>query len=84
MSDHPSFIFGPTNDDIVAEAVRVAAPKPGQVRGTFPRFMLIVDGEGTSRISSVASLNKHLSTVVQGARCTVFRNYGHGATIFVP
>lgn len=68
------------NAEIIAAAIAAAPPKKDQKRGTFPRFMVQVDGS-TDKLTTVEALAKCLSTVRQGEACYIFRNGGYGATI---
>lgn len=68
------------NAEIIAAAIAAARPKKGQKRGTFPRFMVQVDG-ATDKLATVEALAKCIGTIRQGEACCIFRNGGYGATI---
>lgn len=68
------------NAEIIAAAITAARPKKNQKRGTFPRFMVAVDGT-TDKLNTVEALAKSISTIREGETCYIFRNGGHGATV---
>lgn len=68
------------NAEIIAAAISAARPKKDQKRGTFPRFLVQVDG-AMDKLNTVAALEKCLSYFRLGEVCHIFRNAGYGATI---
>lgn len=68
-----------TNEAIVKVAVELSKGF-GTKRGSMPRFTLIADDE-VHLIKSKTKLRNLLSTVRQGELCSLYRNFGFGATI---
>ncbi len=68
------------NSEIIAAATHEARSKPNQKRGTFPKFIVKIDG-GSNEIKSTEGLRKFLSSVRLNEPCWIFRNGGYGATI---
>jgi hypothetical protein len=74
----PDGCQAPDTAPVVAAAV--AAARPAKERQGFDRFTLRVDGEvlKTDRRDTLA---KWLGQIRSGAKCSVFRNIGQGATL---
>jgi hypothetical protein len=65
---------------IIDAAKHAARSKPGEKRGSFPRFILRCDGAAVET-GSVAKLEKELSYIRHGETCWIWRNAGYGTTI---
>ena len=68
-----------TNEAIVNVAIELSKGF-GTKRGSMPRFTIISDDE-VHLIKSKEKLSRILSTVRQGELCSIYRNFGLGATI---
>jgi hypothetical protein len=74
----PDGCQAPDTAPVIAAAV-AAARSPKERQG-FDRFTLRVDGQ-VLRTDRRDTLAKWMSSIVSGAKCSVFRNMGQGATI---